>query len=190
MYLVGRSKYGIQHITAPMMGCCCTWSRVCRGVASHWSTRLVKMYAGGSDQINVSIFVSHLVATYDPKALMSKNEISRNQGHKIIKRCKALDMLRQVSEIIRAHPLYCLIVSNIALVFEDKMGSNTKATCEKMGETCPIWSNLVGFPVADCRQLEREAAWVGKAMSQHGADLKLEPHLVLPCMVLSFWTRS
>ena len=26
------------------------------------------MYAGGSDQINVSIFVSHLVATYDPKA--------------------------------------------------------------------------------------------------------------------------
>lgn len=50
--------------------------------------RLVKMYAGGSDQINVSIFVSHLVATYDPKALMSKNEISRNQGHKIIKRCK------------------------------------------------------------------------------------------------------
>ena len=29
--------------------------------------RLVKMYAGGSDSINVSIFVSHLVATYDPK---------------------------------------------------------------------------------------------------------------------------
>ena len=28
------------------------------------------MYAGGSDQINVSIFVSHLVATYDPKALL------------------------------------------------------------------------------------------------------------------------
>ena len=32
--------------------------------------RLVKMYAGnaGSDEMNVSIFVSHLVATYDPKA--------------------------------------------------------------------------------------------------------------------------
>ena len=28
------------------------------------------MYAGGSEQINVSIFVSHLVATYDPKAFV------------------------------------------------------------------------------------------------------------------------
>ena len=67
MYLVGRSEYESQPMTAPMG--CCTWG-VDRG--SH-STRLVKMYAGGSDQINVSIFVSHLVATYDPKALMSSD---------------------------------------------------------------------------------------------------------------------
>eukprot|EP00913_Durusdinium_trenchii_P031482 g29475.t1 len=38
------------------------------------AVKLVKMYAGGSEQINVSIFVSHLVATYDPKTVEGLKE--------------------------------------------------------------------------------------------------------------------
>ena len=53
--------------------------------------------------------------------------------------------MKQVSEIIRAHPLFCWGVSNIALVFEDKMGSNTRATCEKMRENGRNMSDVNGI---------------------------------------------
>ncbi|CAL1170699.1 unnamed protein product [Cladocopium goreaui] len=48
------------------------------------AVKLVKMYAGGSDQINVSIFVSHLVATYDPKTVDSLKE----KLHELGKQCR------------------------------------------------------------------------------------------------------
>lgn len=53
--------------------------------------RLVKMYAGnaGSDEINVSIFVSHLVATYDPKAAASMTCPSH------LNRCQTVDGLKE-----------------------------------------------------------------------------------------------
>ena len=44
------------------------------------------MYAGGSDAINVSIFVSHLVATYDPKAQGWVNNVNKKIKNELLNR--------------------------------------------------------------------------------------------------------
>ncbi|CAE7619376.1 unnamed protein product, partial [Symbiodinium necroappetens] len=47
------------------------------------AVELVKKYAGGKE-MNVSIFVSHLVATYDPKVV----EGLKDKLHKLGKQCR------------------------------------------------------------------------------------------------------
>eukprot|EP00440_Ansanella_granifera_P020498 gb/GFBE01022264.1/.p1 GENE.gb/GFBE01022264.1/~~gb/GFBE01022264.1/.p1 ORF type:complete len:488 (+),score=97.67 gb/GFBE01022264.1/:1-1464(+) len=48
------------------------------------AVELVKKCAGGSEKINVSIFVSHLVATYDPKVVAGL----KDKLHKLGKQCR------------------------------------------------------------------------------------------------------